>query len=303
MNKPWVFIVSIFMLTPVLWIGAYLFYPKAIVGVVLVDQCRTEYGEIVTQGFNRYYGDYFDAKILPVRFNAAKVKTKRKAFLNSDFFTLGRPAQLMKEYGLDIVLFLTDHPLRDGDFMGLWGQADTRTGSVILTVKYWMNNPSKDIKLQHLALHETFHLLGYPHNKWDLSGIMQYALNTEAVELCPYYRAQLPIRMLTFEQGFGHPFQYAVLLTALMFSMILLPAYIAVELTFLRIFSIRKSSIKPTKSMAYLNVLLAFLLSITLNGFWYHLMIPVALLAFIHSIHYIYLKRCKNNDGEFVRMN
>lgn len=279
------------MLTPALWVGAYLFHPKAIVGVVLVDHCGAEYGKIAAEGFNRHYGDYFDARILPVRFDASGVKTKNGALLNSDFFTLGKPGELMREYGLDIVLFLTDHRLRDGAFMGLWGQADTISGSAIQTVKYWMKDPSKDVKLHHLTLHEVFHLLGYTHNRWDLSGIMQYALNIETIELCPYYRAQLPIRMIVFKQGFGHTFHYAILLTAMMFSLVLLPAFIAVELVFLRIFSRRNASRKPTQLMVWLNVLLAFLLSMFLNGYWYHLAIPVVAMAFIHSAYDVYFQK------------
>lgn len=300
--KFWILIAALFILTPALWVGAYLFHSKSTVGVVLVDECRQEYGKIITDGFNQYYGNYFKARLLPARFYASDVKTKNGAYLNSDFFRFGKSKELKIKYDVDIILYCTDHHIKDWDKwgMGLWGQADTDSGSALMTVKYWMKDPQKDIKLQRMALHEVFHLYGYIHNKWDWSGIMQYAQNIGKIKLCRYYEAQLPIRSMVYKIGFGRPFHFATFITDLAFSLTLIPAFIAIALVLFHIFSNLTKNKKPTYLLVILNVIQSLYLSIKLNGTWYLLAIPVALMVLFHTIQYGFQKSRGISSGFII---
>jgi len=295
--KFWHLAVFLLLLTPVMWVGAILFHPKAKVGVVLVDDCRAEIGEVVAKGFAQHYGKYFHAEVLPQRFDAFKVRTKSGIYLNSDFFRMGNAAQLKRQSQVNIILFITAHPINDwdeGGGGGVWGQADTKTGSALMTVKYWMKLPHGHLRMQVLGLHEVMHLLGYVHNPWDNSGIMQYAANIEAKRLCSFYEAQLPVRIMIYKWGFGHSFNTAVMITAFGFSFVLLPFFIAVELILVRIFSGHKESRDPTKLMIFSNIVLAVALSMWMNGAWYLLTVPLALMLFFHLVHYGYFYWVKN---------
>ncbi|MEA3558209.1 MAG: hypothetical protein U9R75_03050, partial [Candidatus Thermoplasmatota archaeon] len=187
-------------MTPVLLIGLWAAHPTMKVGIVLVDSIDSEYGDIVAEGFD-HYDCYFDAEVLPIRFSTIDVTFLDGFYLISDFFRYGEPKELQKEYNVDIILYITGHQINNWDEGGggFWGEADPETRSSVMTVIVFNSMSERDNRiLHHIALHETFHLLGYTHNQQDRTGIMQYDTNIEVLDLVPFYQVQLPSRTVGF---------------------------------------------------------------------------------------------------------
>jgi len=287
-----VLIISLLVLTPMLWLGADLFHPKATVGVVLVDQCEEHLGRIAADAFD-HYDDYFNSEILPVRFNSSEVRVRDGFRLNSDFFRLGDPQGLREKYDVDLILFVTDKSIKnwDGGGGGVWGQANLPSGSALMTVKPWMNDlKNYSVTIKHVALHEVFHLLGYIHNNWDRSGIMQYASNIQSLDLCPYYEAQLPVRITTYKLGIGLDFRIGSLLVNSTWALAVMPAFLAAELLVYRFYKRLKGKRTTSKVLIPLCCLQAFVLLTTTVGAYYTLAFPLIFFLFFHHLYYLYYK-------------
>lgn len=211
--------------------------------------------------------------------------------LNSDIFKLGNAEKLRERYNVDIILFVTDHNIKDWDEDGggIWGQAHPPTGAALMTMAPWQGNLTNNaIIIKHVALHEVFHLLGYPHNNWDRSGIMQYASNTHTLDLCPYYEAQLPLRMFTYKLGLGLPFKYATLINNLGFALVLLPAFLAVEMAIHRSYGSFKGKRTTSKVLVPIVAFQVVVLHITLMGSFLTIWFPIIFMLFYHHIYYVY---------------
>jgi hypothetical protein len=293
-------IIALILLTPILWLGAYLAHPKAKIGIIMVDQCEEHLGEIAVEAFD-HYGDYFEAEILPERFDASEVRIKDSAYLNSDFFKLGETSRLKKQYDVDMILFVTDHLIKnwDGNGAGIWGQANLQTGSALMTMAPWRNTlPNSSIIIKHVALHEIFHLLGYTHNRWNRNGIMQYAMNAHTLDLCPYYEIQLPVRIITYKLGIGLNFKIGSLLVGLTWALVLMPAFTAAELVIYKIYKKLEGKRTSSKVLIPLSCLQAFILSTTTVGAYYTLLFPLVFFLFFHHLYYAYYL-FKDNRKDF----
>lgn len=213
-------------------------HPRFEVGIVLVDNIDDYYGDVVREGYE-HYDEYFSATVLPFRFTTEEVRNNGPYFLNSDFFRNGDPKKIQRDYGVDIVLFVTNHQINNWDEGGggYSGEANPQTRSALMTI-YDFNGggPENERVIKHIALHETFHLFGYTHNTQDRSGIMQYDTNIGVVDLVPFYEIQMPSRSLGFQlfpyMKFGNArlayqgiFALAVLPSAVGISMLTLKGY------------------------------------------------------------------------------
>ena len=299
----------LFLLTPLCLIGTFIFHPKVEVGIVLVDQCEERFGITAAGAFDQY-PEYFNANVLPVRFNASSVRVRDGYYLNSDFFRLGQVEELREQYNVDVILFVTDHRIQDWDrtLHSLWGEADTVTGSALITVYRWKENCTQHaLRIQQFALHEVFHLIGYTHNDWDRSGIMQPVLMTDDMTLSPYYELQLPSRVLSYKSLLGQRFAAFCIINSMFFATLLLPALIAVELVFYTFFESRINHRRPAIIIAGLNLLIGYGLLILVNGAYYNLTFPVIFMAFMHHFHYTYhllvdSKRCRGESDKPSRL-
>jgi len=295
-------VVFLVLLTPTLWLGAYFFHPKAKIGIVMVDDCEEHLGEIAVQAFD-HYEDYFDAEILPERFDASDVRIKDMFYLNSDFFKLGDTSRLREQYDVDMILFVTDHIIKNWDEGGggIWGEADPPTASALMTVAPWKNNlTSHTVTIEHVALHEIFHLLGYTHNRWDRTGLMQYALNLKTLDLCPYYGLQLPVRIITYRFGIGLDFKIGSLLVGMTWALVLMPTFLAIELMVHRFYKNLKGKRTSTKVLIPLSCLQAFVLLTTTVGAFYTLVFPLIFFLFFHHLYYVYYRFKDNRKGSPV---
>lgn len=294
MKRMAVLVLILFLLTPALWTGAFLFHPKVKVGVVMVDDCEVHHGITAMNGFDNYE-DFFEATMIPERFNASNVRIQDGDYLNSDFFKLGEPEKLQKKYGVDVILFVTDHPIRnwDEEGMGVWGQANSVTGSALMTVLHFNKGTHENrMVIEHIALHEVFHLLGYTHNRFDHSGIMQYGTNPFSRKLCPMYELQLPIRVCVYKLGLGMSFPIATLLTTSFFALVLVPMYAATELLIFNYFNTRRGVKKPTRVLIFLGILESFIVVIMVGAIIW-LVIPVLIQFYFHLFVYFFSKKTK----------
>ncbi len=225
-------IAALMLLSGIVYGVAYVAHPEIKVGIVMVDDIDPYFEDVIADGF-LVYDDYFDAKVLPYRFNASEVQIKDELYLNSDFFKLGEPEDLREKYDVDLILFVTDHRISnwDEDGRGRWGQADTESGSAVMTITVFKTaTEDDDKKLQAIAVHEVFHLLGYRHNKQDDSGVMQYGLFSGNSKLAPYFEFQLPLRACVYKLGIGYEPKIAYAIDGFLVSLALAPMLVAMDL-------------------------------------------------------------------------
>jgi hypothetical protein len=184
--------IILFALLILILTSFYIFHPKLKVGIIGVDNVSQYNLEISKLAFDNHYSDYFKTNVLNERLSSQNIRTNNSFYLNSDFFREIEKTNLHQEYDLDYILIVTEHKIKDWDEKGsgIWGQADTKTNSALITTLYFENN---NLIIQNHATHEILHLLGFLHNVFDKSGIMQYTNNQET-NLCTYYAFQMPIR-------------------------------------------------------------------------------------------------------------
>ncbi len=285
-------IAILFLTTPLILVSAALFHPETHVGVVLVDDCEVRYGVLAQDAFD-HYGDYFDAQLLPVRVNASSVRVRNGSYLNSDIFIAGDAERLRREYDLDLVLFVTDHPIRnwDEDGYAVWGEADPKHGAALMTVAMAMTNTSgDDAFIQHTALHEVLHLYGYMHNQWDRSGIMQYATNRNRLDLSFYYEFQLPVRSIVYRWLIGSSFGTTAFVTNILFTAVLVPALVAAELALSRLYERRIAHRKQPRFILGVNFVVGATILTIFVGAFYQLAILAVFLIFPHHLESVYQK-------------
>jgi predicted Zn-dependent protease len=264
-------IIILFLLTPILLMGMYLAHPEFEVGIVLVDNVDEVYGEVVKEGYE-HYDDYFDARILPVRFTTENVRNNGPYFLNSDFFKHGDPSTLQKEYGVDIILFVTHHQINNWDEGGggYCGEANPKTRSALMTVYDFMGGGyENDRVIKHIALHETFHVLGYTHNSQDRSGIMQYDSNIEVLDLVPFYEFQLPARAIGFWFLNDLQFGTARVIYQGIFALAMLPFMMGITITSLIFYQNLFKKGKGLRGLIIIIPVLFFLILIIVESFRY----------------------------------
>jgi hypothetical protein len=255
------------LISPLVLLISHAVHPEFSVGIVLVDDIDQYYGNITKKGFEEY-DDYFSAKILPIRFNASEVRKEYKYYLNSDFFKLGNPENLQDEYQVDIILFVTEYRINNWDEDGgaFYGQANTETNSVLMTVHYFNSTSSFDNKvLQHTAVHEVFHIFGYVHNGQDKSGIMQYNSNYEVMELSSFYELQLPIRSIGVKIFPGMSFYFARIAYGMLFSAVLIPFFLGLSLITTEFYNFIFTREKQSKFLPY-GFTIIFFLVVTFFG-------------------------------------
>ncbi|MGA1794150.1 MAG: hypothetical protein ACMUHM_09375 [Thermoplasmatota archaeon] len=236
MRKWEVFSALLLVLSTLLYLLMLVQHPQISVGIVLADDLDREIGLHIDDGFGEY-GDYFDSRVLDYRFNSSNVSSDGTFLLNSDFFKQCPLREIKEEHDVDVVLIVTSEMIRNWDSNGkaLWGEAENEKGAALMTIHYWTSPTKENVtRWQHIAVHEVFHLLGYVHNRWDTSGVMQYAKNVDTTELCPYYEFQLPVRSTFYFPFEGLSFRMTVFLMNITVVILLMPAVLVEEMVIRR---------------------------------------------------------------------
>ncbi len=284
-----IIIIILCLLTPVILLGMYVAHPHFRVGIVLVDNVDVYYGEVVREGYE-HYDDYFDARVLPVRFTTENVKNNGPYFLNSDFFRHGNPKKLQEEYDVDIILFVTHHQINNWDNGGggYCGEANPKTRSALMTVYDFMGGGHEnDRVIKHIALHETFHVLGYTHNSQDRSGIMQYDTNIDVLDLVPFYEIQLPARAIGFWMINDLQFGTARVIYQGIFALSMMPLMTGITISALRGYRLILKNRNGLRGLIIIIPLLLLMILIIVESFRY-LLILSTLVLMIPPFYHVY---------------
>lgn len=268
-------------------------HPMLTVGVYLVDDCDASAANLAMEGL-RNYDDYFLAQVLPVRFNSSTIRQKDGLYLTTDFFHSPETERMKDRFDVDLVLFITDHPINnwDGDKKAIWGEANTQSSSVIITTYYFATGTDSDKQMvRGIALHESFHLLGFSHNFYDRNGLMQYSTNYNSLKLPLYYELQLPVKAIAYGLLKGLPNFWVVMLSSALFALVLLPLFIALEILVYHYFKKKYGEpMRKSRWIVILNVVFAFALITVLHQSFYLLILPALLII---NSHYTYYRRYK----------
>jgi len=299
MRKWEAFSALLLILSGLLYLLLLVQHPVIEVGIVLVDDLDGEIGLLIDEGFDGY-GDYFDSRVLAQRFNSSNVSSDGTFLLNSDFFEQCPLSKIKEEEDVDIVLIITSEMIRnwDSNGKGLWGEAESEQGAALMTIHYWTFPTREHVpRWQHIAVHEVFHLLGYVHNPWDRSGVMQYAENVDTKELCPYYEFQLPVRSTFYGLYDGLSFRMTVFLFNVSVVILLMPVVLAEEML-IRRFDGRYLSRRKVPVWLSGMVLLggAMLLFSIIGSFM--VFVVTALFSLLLHLTYYFLKSSKGKDDE-----
>lgn len=264
-------------------------HPQLDVGIVLVNGMDEDVGISLMDGLDKY-GDHLDVKVLDHSFNDSEVRVKGGFKLISDHFKLLPLDQIRSENDVDIILIVTPEMIQDWDDQegkGYWGKADPAYDAALITTYYWMTpTPQNQTVWAHLAVHEIMHLLGYTHNPWDTSGVMQYARNTDRTDLSPYYDFQLPARTSLFPVTSGTSFRFTVFMTSLEVALIMLPMAMAEELIVTR-FHKKMSGARLPKWLGPLSIIGCFFLLFAVTGSFVVLIFTLMFSILIHSTYQI----------------
>ncbi|MCU0799301.1 MAG: zinc-dependent metalloprotease [Candidatus Thermoplasmatota archaeon] len=282
-------ILLISVLSLIIATSAVLIVPKAIhprfdVGVILSAGCTDEDATAVMSGIT-IYDDYFDPVILPGRFSSDGIRTLNGFNLTSDIVRSSGALSSYMEWELDIIVVVFDGRILnwDGDGKAFWGQAFTEWSVALLTTSYW--NSSKPVEItciQHIVLHEIFHLFGYRHNVLDPDDIMKYAENTDQTHLGYVNEFQMPFRSLLFPVLEGRSVGTTFILFNSFISLAFVPVFVALEILFSFVHShpFKPSYILTLVSAA--DVFIAFMLIESINGGFLAFVLPLVIILLMH---------------------
>jgi hypothetical protein len=268
-------------------------HPSLDIGIVLIEGMDEEVGVSIRDGFSEY-DDFLDPKILEYRFNDSDVRIKGGFKLISDHFRTIPLDQLRSEYNVDIILIVTNGMVQDWDSeegKGYWGKADPAYDAALITTYYWQLPTSHNRTIwAHLAIHETMHLLGYIHNPWDRSGVMQYAKNTDRADLVPYYEFQLPVRTSLYSIVSGTSFRFTVFIMNLAVAMMMFPMAMSQELIVSRA-HVQLSGARLPKWLGLLSITGCFFLFFAVTGSFVVLIFTLMFSILVHMTYQLLIEK------------
>ncbi len=291
-----VILASLLLFTPLTLLTLDQTHPQLDIGIVLVDETDDHYANEIIEGFEEHDG-YFEARLLPERFNASQVKVQTGLFhiefyLNSDLVEKALPLDLADRYDVDIILLFTDHAMADWDDTNesLWAQAFPEHSAVVISSFFFTGDHYQAAK--QLALHETLHLLGYTHNFVDGHGIMgAFDYGAEEREPLPYARLQLPLRCHLFALVGATSFVNIVALSRLTFALLLLPPFAAAEILLHRRYRDREPGAEHHKTMVAAAMIGSFALLAIFVESYIILLMPLVVMVGVHEGYERYLER------------
>lgn len=268
-------------------------HPELEIGIVLVEGMDEEVGIFIMNGIDEY-DEYLDSRIIDHRFNDSEVRIKGGFRLISDHFKMCPLDELRDENDVDIILIVTSKMVQDWDEeegKGYWGKADPSYEAALITTYYWrVHTPQNKTVWAHLAVHEIMHLLGYTHNLWDRSGVMQYASNTDETDLAPYYNFQLPLRTSLYWSVSGTGFRFTVFIMNMAIALMMFPMAMVQEVVVSRVHR-KMSGARLPKWLGPLSLTGCFFLLFTVTGSFVVLIFTLMFSIQVHCIYQILTER------------
>ena len=229
---------------------------KSKIGIVLTGGAEDDVGSIAMEGVEKY-SRYFDLTILDYELDTSNFSTSYEypyhlgteiisALLTKDFNNPEITRQIRSQYDIDMVVFVTNHPVAnwvDNPYVS-WGEADTESMSCVFSVYgYEDGSEYSNEHIRFIALHEVGHLLGYGHEKEEFDCVMRYAgFNSE---FCEKHALELPYRNYLWRMGDGMYFSNAVLIIQFSIALTFLPVMISLAIGIHWAFDKSKYQIKP----------------------------------------------------------
>ena len=282
----YILVAMLLICPPLLYTGVYFHHPRIKIGIVLDESCPARQGQICQEAFD-IYPSAFRAEILPTTF---KLPSGRETYFNV-VLDLAKPKEIRREFNVDLVLLVINRSLiaSTEDDRDIGGKADTLTGAGIVSVDMFLADTEYDRnRIKHIAMHETFHLLGYLHDRWDRTCVMNVQNCREETRLSYFYEYQLPIRLWTYKLGIGRPFNHAAFITASANFAIAIPYFIGVEIVLHTTY--KKAMKGKTLPFPWFIAALggcAIMMGTMFDASWF-IFGPLALMAFVHQYHYTF---------------
>ncbi len=293
MIKPLYILVAAFILVPpIVYTGAFFYHPVVKVGILRDQGCELRHAYVSLRAFDIYPG-CFEAQVLPETFNVSDAFGPDNECYPQMVLNLARPEEMRRKYGVDVVIILINETLMAsyGEDRGIGGKADTPTGAGIVSVAgFTSENQYNKNRIKHITMHETFHLLGYMHDRWGRKCVMNTAENKEETRMNYFYEFQLPVRLWVYHLGIGQPFPQAAFITSFANFLLWMPYFIGMELVLFTTYQKHMNN----KGLPFKFLLLGLLGSAVMMGTMFDAMWfiagPLCLMAFVHHYHYTWVK-------------
>lgn len=285
------------LLTPLLLTMFWVGHPTYEIGIVLIDDTDDHFANEIIKGYQGQ-DDYFQARVLPLRFNASQVRVQLpfELYLNSNIIERSRPLELARTHKVDIILLITDHRISDweGDNDSIWGEAFPEHRAVLTSTAFLSANDTLDNRAaRQIALHETLHLLGYTHNTFYQDGIMGYGEYREERHLLPFEQLQLPLRATLASWWGPSSFTSLVAITRLTFALVLMPPFLVCEHYHYSSTKKRQRQANHHSTVAAAVILLSLALLVLLNESFLVLLFPPLLSRYGHRSYERYQEKHK----------
>lgn len=286
MNKKIILTLCFFSL--LFYIITSTYHPELRVGIIGNNNVSQKYFNVIEEGFETYYPDHFEVIILNDTYNLSNIRINESYYLNDDFFTEISTLKTNDKYDLDFTLIITKNKIKnwlDGGY-GVWGQANSETNSALMTISYWDLVTNKK-RIQGVAIHEIFHLLGYVHNPFDKNGIMKYVAESGEFELESFYKPQLSYRTSLVRIFRNVNFYFLYMSMNILWALLFLPILLLIQEILFDMYKINKN--KRFK-LSILPIFASLLTMISYNYTWYLFMFSFLVLFGINMGQIQYLK-------------
>jgi hypothetical protein len=239
-NRISIFIVLIILvITPfIIQVYSTNMVRKIEIGIVLTEDDLLNDGATAMKALNGFHG-IFKAVILDERFNESGVRTKDDIYLTDDYFDAPFGDEIRDKHEVDIILILTNQSINNwlGNRRARWGQANTVHAMAVATSLNFRNDTeTHKIYIQHVAVHEVLHILGYEHPTSSKPCIMNYG--TFEPELCSEEMTELHLRAKLWTVGndleAGQAFFLIKFIISIIFVSIIIAIMIVIKLGFKR---------------------------------------------------------------------
>jgi predicted Zn-dependent protease with MMP-like domain len=269
---------------------------KIKIGILIANDFVYEDAKTAKTALNTFE-KIFDADILDIRFNESSVRVKDGLYLTDDYFNDPIIPKIRKNYGIDIVLIITNRTINNwqGDGGAIWGEANTLHAVAMLTTWPHPGETHADY-IEHTAIHEVLHILGYVHPVDFRKCIMRYA--TTDYQLCDECRNELPYHVVVWRMGTGHDNGQAFFLINMsiysFFAMLFVTLILVIRLLLER-FIFKGRGISPNPLILGIGILIicTMLASSIIASFYPRLiLIAVSVLIYVifEAVNYGFLK-------------
>lgn len=299
-KKGYIIIVSTLLLSSTL-ISAIMItsHGKLRVGIVLVDKCDERFAAYAKEGLDQY-DDYFTTDILDFRLNASQISIVGDFYMADEFNAPSHSKNIRETYGVDFILYITDHPIggEEERLYSFWGKANTGSNSAVMTVWFYIPTEEYDWTekewkgwdrqyTQAVAVHEVSHLLGYKHDIYNDECVMMFGGQNPT--FCSHHEFELPYRTVLAPLGFEKDFHAASFIINSALALIFLPLIISFAVVLHLLYSkhFYKKKVQAWPTIATNSVLPYFVLVVA-NTLVMGIVVALIFCVLVESLIFMY---------------